>query len=440
MLNHWSAAAVIYHIYSLSIAQAPFRNDGVQRDATPELAAWAPHIQELGANTVLLSPVMLSSTHGYDVANQFEIDNRIGTKEGFAQLVQSFHERGIRVVLDAVFNHTGREFWAFQELLAGKGYADWYSGVTYDRQSPLGDPFDYDTWSGYHELPKLNLANPAVRDHLIAAASYWIDEFDIDGLRLDAANELDFEFLEQLRQAVTAKKPDFWLMGEVVHGDYGNWVKENRLDSVTNYKLFKALCSSHNDRNLYELADTLEKAEPNRGKTLTNFLDNHDQPRIASAVDNPEFLNTLYALLFTLPGVPAIYYGSEWGLKGVKTEGSDEALRPYVDIENPPYSEPQQLPDYLKRLISIRSQSEALKYGDYRQVSLAYRQPLVFERASSTERVFVAVNPENQAANVNLGAEWGGELEDLLTGNRFFGTEQITVEPFSARLLRACLS
>ena len=335
MERRWFADAQIYHIYALSLANAPFINDYSElRNTTAEIQKWIPHIKGMGFNTVLFSPILKSRTHGYDVTNYFEIDNRIGTNDDFKLLVKNLHDNGIRVILDCVFNHCGRDFLAFNELQKhNMNFADWFSGVDFNRQSPMGDPFTYDTWSGYFELPKFNLKNTAVKEYLLNAARFLIDTFDIDGMRLDAADVLEKSFMTELRHVTLEKKHDFWLMGEVVHGDYSIWVNDQTLHSVTNYILYKSLFSSHNDINLFELAYCLSSSIPDNGLPLYTFLDNHDQPRIASNVSNPAYLNTLYALLFTLPGVPSVYYGSEWGIKGVKENGSDQGLRPYIDIE-----------------------------------------------------------------------------------------------------------
>jgi len=440
MNRNWYEDAVFYHLYTLSLAKVSFYNDyTVQGHALAEIEKWIPHIKDLGCNAVLFSPVLKSRTHGYDVTDYFSIDNRAGSNAEFQSLVRLFHQNGIRVVLDSVFNHCGRDFFAFQELRNGnRSYAAWFSGVDFSRQSPLGDPFTYDTWSGYYELPKFNLQNETVRRYLLDAALYWIDQFDIDGMRLDSANVLDFGFMRELRRAVTEKKSDFWLMGEVVAGDYSQWVNAGTLHSVTNYILFKSLFSSHNDNNLYELAYCLQNAVPDNGLPLFTFLDNHDQPRIASNVTNPAFLSSLYALMFTLPGIPSIYYGSEWGIRGEKQNGSDQPLRPYIDIENPPGDIPW-LEDFIRRLAALRHGKDALKYGGYRQIFLDYRRPFVFERFYNDERIFVAVNVEDRWETVNLSGHHGGVFTDLLSGEQIHppAAQSIHIAPYSARILGA---
>jgi len=433
-LNHpWYDEAVFYHIFTFSLARASLCNDYGKIDhKLPEIEKWIPHIKETGCNAVLLSPVLKSRSHGYDVANYFCVDNRIGTNKDFKALVGAFHASGIHVALDSVFNHCGRDFFAFQELRNGnKDYASWFARVDFSRQSQFGDPFDYDTWSGYYELVKFNLKNEAVKKYLLDAALFWIEEFDIDGMRLDSANVLDFDFIRQLRKMTAEKKPDFWLMGEVVAGDYSKWVSPDLLHSVTDYIIYKSLFSSHNSNNLYELANCLKQAVPDNGFALYNFLDNHDQPRIASNVKNPAFLSTLYTLLFTLPGIPSIYYGSEWGVKGIKENGSDAALRPYIDISDPP-ADPLGLLRHIQRLAAVHKEQNPLKYGGYRQIHLAFHKPFVFERFYENERVIVAVNIEETSENIRLND--CGCLLDQLSGARF-DSGNIVLAPHSSRIL-----
>ena len=435
----WYEDAVFYHIYTLSLTRSPFHNDySNQAHEFSEIEKWLPHIKALGCNSVLFNPLFKSRSHGYDVTDYYKVDDRIGTNEEFRSFVRSFHENGIRVVLDSVFNHCGRDFFAFQELKNGnREYADWFSGVDFNRSSPMGDPFTYDTWSGYYELPKFNLQNESVRRYLLDAAAYWVDMFDIDGMRLDSANVLDFSFMQELRKIVTEKKPDFWLMGEVVGGDYSRWVNMDTLHSVTNYILYKSLFSCHNDNNLYELAYSMQHAVPDHGLALYNFLDNHDQPRIASIANHPEFLNTLYALLFTLPGIPSIYYGSEWGIRGVKENGSDQPIRPYIDIENPPVEIPF-LEGYIRNLTDIRHGQNALKYGGYRQVFLEYQRPFVFERFYKDEHIFVAINIRDCIGDIDFSRYHDDGFVDLLSGKLIndSAVHTIQIPPYSALILK----
>jgi glycosidase len=437
MEHKWYKDALVYHIYALSLANAPFLNDYAVLDhKCAEIEKWLPHIKGMGFNTVLFSPVLKSRTHGYDVTDYFKIDNRLGTNAEFQAMVAKFHDNGLRVVMDSVFNHCGRDFFAFRELQQNnRNYADWFSGVDFNRQSPLGDPFTYNTWDGHYELPKFNLQNAAVKNYLLDAARFWIDTFDIDGMRLDAANVLDFNFMTDLRRVTEDKKGDFWLMGEVVHGDYTRWVNTSALHSVTNYILYKSLFSSHNENNLFELAYCLQNSVPNNGLPLYTFLDNHDQSRIASVVSNPAHLSTLYTLLYTMPGIPSVYYGSEWGFKGIKKNGSDQNLRPYINIENRSAYDTW-LTGHISRLAFVRQRENALKYGNYKQIYLDYNRPFVFERSYENEQIYIAVNIADYDEVINLSACNSTGFLDLLQEEYIPVPDRIQLKPHSARVLK----
>jgi len=255
---------IFYHIYPLGFCGAPRQND-FHCPAGPglrSLAGHIPHWEALGVNAVLLGPLFESTAHGYDTLDYHYVDRRLGNNEDLRNLVRAFHDRGMMVVLDGVLNHTGRHFFAFrdlQEKREASAYRDWYRGLDFGGRSPLGDPFRYEGWNGCYDLVKLNSASAAVREHLLGAIRFWIEEFDIDGLRLDAADQLRPDFMDELSAHREALKRDFWLMGEVVHGDYRHWARPGRLDSVTNYELYKSLWSSFNDRNFFELSWTLRR-------------------------------------------------------------------------------------------------------------------------------------------------------------------------------------
>ena len=336
----WVKEAIFYHIYPLGLLGAPLENhDHFEPvDRLQNLIPWLDHLEWLGVNAIYLGPIFESSKHGYDTIDYFQIDRRLGSNENMKNLSNEIHKRGMRLVLDGVFNHTGRGFWAFQDLLnngRNSNYIDWFEGVNFNKRSPMGDPFDYETWQGYYDLVKLNLGHPAVKEHLFSAVNYWMEEWQIDGLRLDAADCVSLEFWKELRDFCTSRNPDFWLMGEIIHGDYRNWANEEHLHATTNYECYKGFYSSLNDKNLFEIAYALNRQFGQEGiyrdLNLYNFVDNHDVNRIASQLNQPSQLPLLYALLFAAPGIPSIYYGSEWGITGKREKNSDQQLRPALE-------------------------------------------------------------------------------------------------------------
>lgn len=241
-----------------------------------------------------------------------------------------------------------------------------------------------------------------MKDYLLDIIRLWILEFDIDGIRLDCADCLDFDFMKEMRSVTGAIKEDFWLMGEVIHGDYSRWANEEVLHSTTNYELHKGLYSGHNDHNYFEIAHTVRREfEENggiyRGKTLYSFVDNHDVDRIISKLTNKDHVIPVYTLLYTLPGIPSLYYGSEWGIEGKKEGSNDDPLRPCLDLKK--CCEDNKHPDltkYIAALGELRKGNRALAVGKYRELLLTNRQ-YAFARIAEQEAVITAVNnDENQ--------------------------------------------
>ncbi len=447
-MSHWAQNAIFYHLYPLGLTGAPERNDfGSQPVPRLEgLLPWADHVASLGANAVYLGPVFESSTHGYDTADYRRIDRRLGTGESMRRLVDAFHERGIRVVLDAVFHHTGRDFPAFRDLIANRDRStcrDWYDGVDFSGTSPFGDPFGYTGWRGCFDLVKLNLGNPEVREHLFGSIDAWIREYDIDGLRLDAADLLDRDFLEALAGFRASRKPDLWLLGEVIHGDYRGWVRPGGLDSVTNYECWKGLWSSFNDGNLHEIAWSLNRQFGDggiyRGMPLYSFADNHDVDRVASLLNDPAHLYPLTCLLFTMPGIPSVYYGSEYGIAGRKAHGGDSVLRPALDLDELRRQAPHpDLASAVRRLARIRGEREAVRTGTYRQLLVGPRQ-LGFLRGSGEDAVLVLVNAAAETAEFHIDSPGlSGPLHDLLNDQPLgdgSGPLNCSVPPNRARII-----
>ncbi len=397
----WISTALIYHIYPLGLTSAPFYNqyDQPSENRLEQLYPWLDHLQWLGINTIFLGPILQSRSHGYDVVDYFHIDRRLGDNHTFKFFSEAVHQRGMRIVLDAVFNHSSRDFFAFQDLLKNEqnsGYKDWYDGVQFGQSSPAGDSFTYYTWDGYTDLPKFNLSNPDVVEHLFQAVRYWMEEWQIDGLRLDAADNLRLDFLKRLRKMTSARREDFWLMGEVVHGQYQQWANPQQLHSTTNYEAYKGLYSSFNDGNFFEIAHSLERqfgaGGLYRDLQLYNFVDNHDVNRIIDQIKNKKHLYLVYALLFCMPGIPSIYYGSEWGLHGVRSAHSDHALRPAIHLHQMINQAPEKdLPQFIQNLAKFRAENPALQRGSYYPAFIQSRQ-FGFWREFENNKVLVLIN------------------------------------------------
>ncbi len=433
----WAYKGVFYQIYPIGFCGAPYANDGVCTPRIRKLMDWSSYLKKLGIDAIILNPIFESDNHGYDTRDFRTIDCRLGKNEDFADVCKDLHQHNVKIILDGVFNHVGRGFWAFKDVQEKKWdspYKDWFH-ISFDGNSCYNDGFWYEGWEGHFELVKLNLQNPAVVDYLLDCVKFWIEEFDIDGLRLDVAYSLDHNFMRTLRRFTGGLKPEFALIGEVLFGDYNLIVNDEMLHSCTNYECYKGIFSSFNSMNMFEIAHSLHRqygSDPwciYRGKHLVNFVDNHDVTRLASILTNKEHIRPAYGLLLGMPGIPCIYYGSEWGEEGQKAPDNDYALRP--SFESP---EPNELTEYIETLISIRQQSDGLCNGSYRNVVLTNHQ-LIFERASEKERMMVAINASGELYTAMHG-DLNGSAADLISGEKLTLNGQLEMAPYSVQYLK----
>ena len=425
----WYDEAIFYHIYPLGMTGAPKQNtytEPVHRLNT--LLNWIPHIKGIGCNALYIGPLFESVGHGYETTDYKKLDSRLGTNEDLKNFVAECHKQGIRVILDGVFNHTGRDFFAFRDIKQNREssvYKDWYCNVNFWSDNSFGDGFSYENWGGYDLLAKLNQHNPAVRDYICDVIRFWVKEFDIDGIRLDAADVMDFDYMKALRQVANEIKPDFWLMGEVIHGNYSRWANDGTLHSVTNYMLHKALYSAHNDRNYFEIAHTVKYVSDMVGNRLKlyTFVDNHDVERIYTKLRNKAHFVPVHIMLYTLPGVPSVYYGSEFGIEGKKERNSDDSLRPALNYEDfkdaiktNPYTQ------LIAALGKIRQNTPPLLYGDYRELELQTTH-FAYERSLDGKSVIVTVNNGDTDVDMSLACSSSEEYIGALTGNRVSATD-----------------
>lgn len=423
----WYDEAIFYHIYPLGLANAPKQNEYKEPEhRLNNLIPWIKHIREIGCNALYIGPLFESVGHGYETTDYKKLDSRLGTNEDLKKYVKECHKQGIRVIFDGVFNHTGRDFFAFKDIQKNREnsqYKDWYCNVNFWGNNEYNDGFSYDNWGGYNLLVKLNQQNPAVQDYICDVIRYWVSEFDVDGIRLDAADVLDFGFMHQLRRVANEVKPEFWLMGEVIHGDYNRWVNEGTLHSVTNYQLHKALFSGHNDHNYFEIAHTVRRlysmgGNSPEGLKLYNFVDNHDVERIYTKLNNKAQFSPVHVLLYTLPGIPSIYYGSEFGIEGRKEKSSDDSLRPAINLDD--YKDAikkNSCTSLVAALGKIRQNVKALSYGDYQERLLTNEQ-YAFARNLDGDTVVITVNNADHEANITVGAGNAAEYYGALTGQR----------------------
>lgn len=418
----WYNEAIFYHIYPLGLTGAPKTNDyGAPVSRLNTLLPWVDHVKEIGCTALYIGPLFESVGHGYETTDYKKLDSRLGTNEDLKNFVAACHEKGIKVIFDGVFNHTGRDFFAFKDIQQNREhsrYLNWYCNVNFGGNNEYNDGFSYENWGGYNLLVKLNQRNPEVQNYICDVIRFWVSEFDVDGIRLDAADVLDFDFMRALRRTAAEVKEDFWLMGEVIHGDYSRWVNGETLHSVTNYALHKALYSGHNDHNYFEIAHTVKYLQNMGNLDLYNFVDNHDVERIYTKLSNKAHFAPVHVLLYTLPGVPSIYYGSEFGIEGKKEKFSDDSLRPALNLED--YADAVQknpCTALIAALGKVRQHTPALSYGSYAELQLTNRQ-FAFARDLDGVRVIVTVNNDDNAAGMSLQAGNCAEYIGTLTGQK----------------------
>lgn len=437
----WYENAVFYHIYPIGYFGCPRVNDTASEPTHKllKLIDDIPHIKELGCNAIYFGPVFESVAHGYDTIDYRTIDRRLGTNYDFKKVCAVLHENGIKVVLDGVFNHVGRDFWAFKDVREHKfssAKKDWFH--LRDGNSCYNDGFYYEGWEGHYELVKLNLYNPDVKGYLKDTITFWKNEFGIDGLRLDVAYCLDENFLKELHGHCKWLSEDFFLLGETLHGDYNRWANDQMLDSVTNYECYKGLFSSFNDMNMFEIAHSINRQFGSenwciyRGKHLYTFVDNHDVTRVASILKVKEHLPLIYTLMFMMPGIPSVYYGSEFGIEGDKRGGGDDVLRPEFNLEKMKNEGLRDLTELIGKLSDIEKNHPAAAMGDYKQVQLTNRQ-YAFSRSADGETLVTVINADSAPFTFNLNM--GGEAENLLTGEKV-QLGGLTLEGYSSMVLK----
>ncbi len=442
---NWINNTVIYNIYPLGFCGAPEKNDFVQSYRLDKIYDFIPHFKKMGINAIVFNPVFQSTKHGYDTIDYKRIDQRLGDNQSFKKICDTLHKNGIRILLDGVFNHVGRDFFAFKDIQQngmGSIYCNWFHNIRFDRPSMMGDSFSYDGWAGHYDLVKLNLYNNDVVEYLLDAVRFWIDEFDIDGLRLDAADCIDNSFFKRLKSTCKEKKNDFWLYGEIVSGDYNRYANPQTMDSVTNYEIYKALYSCHNDRNYFEFAHSLNREYGDWGiyknLYLYNFADNHDVTRVASIIRDKALLKNVYTMLFTMPGVPSVYYGSEFAVEGKKTKHSDADLRRELNLDNLENPD-MDLFNHICKLSSIMHKLEAFQYGKYKN-EVIQLEHLCYSMRTDNQCVYVLLNQSDDVRQIGFNTNFTGILTDVLNDNKKYdcnGYVNIDVPAKSSMILIA---
>lgn len=431
----WWKESVFYQIYPLGFCGAERQNDfGQTRSRLKAIQDEIPRLKELGVGAVLFNPLFSSSTHGYDTADFFTVDCRLGTNSEFAALVQKLHEAGIKVVLDGVFNHVGRAFDKFTDVKINREnspYRDWFH-INFGGDSFYGDGFYYEGWEGHYDLVKLNLNNEQVRQFLFSAVRKWIAEFGIDGLRLDVGYMLPENFIRDVSGVARAEKAGFFIVAEAIHGDY-NRLLNCGADSVTNYECYKGLHSAVNSKNLFEIEHSLSRQFADtawslyKGRHLFNFLDNHDVPRAYTVIKDKRNVACAYSILFAMPGLPCVYYGSEYGTEGDKGDCDVHLRAPMSEIDRTVHPELYQT---IKSLCNLRKSRKSFAMGNYYKIALQ-NEYFCIARSYDGETTALAVNISDWPVTVAL--PFNGR--DLFSGEETGSS--VSVEPHSFRFISA---
>ncbi len=454
-IPNWVKKSVVYHIYPFGFFEAPKYNNDNNRPTNrfEKLRNYYDYFQKLGITTIQFGPIFESVAHGYDTSDFRIIDRRLGTNDLFKTIVKELHDLGIRVIIDGVFNHVGRKFFSFQDILKenqNSQYNHWHF-INYSRNNPFNDGFDYKNWEGHYSLVKLNLVERDVREYIFSMVSYWMKEIGIDGWRLDVAYLLPIDFIKELRRVCDSINPETFLIGELIHPPYSKWVGEDRLHSGTAYNVYKSIWSAIASDNMYELKAVLEQSfhlewGQNKDLILMNFLGNHDNTRIASILQNTDQLKIAFTILFTLNGIPKIYYGDELGTLGIKTEKSDDDVRrPMIDVGE---TENNNILSFVQELAKIRQKNHALIYG---KINGLYADPvsgkiLSFLRQSSKQSLLVVINSGDTDTIItipfwNLGLE-GKRFRDSFENEEYYiinsQLANLFIPKMGNRLLEMC--
>ncbi|TKV56912.1 DUF3459 domain-containing protein [Nakamurella flava] len=388
-MDSWTEHVIWWHVYPLGFVGAePTADAGTPvTHRLDRLHGWLDHVISLGANGLALGPIFASETHGYDTRDYLTLDPRLGDDDDFDALISACRERGIRVLLDGVFNHAGRSFPPVAEAIAA---------------GPGGPAGQWIRWSGEHPyafeghepLVTLDHGNPAVQDMVVEVMNHWLDR-GIDGWRLDAAYAVPAEFWAAVLPRVRERHPDAWFVGEMIHGPYDEYVAASTLDSITQYELWKATWSSLRERNLWELDWTVRRNDELLSAFVPmTFVSNHDVTRVAGQIEDHRHRSHAAALLLFLPGVPSIYYGDEFGFDAVKEDrpGGDDAVRPEMPSTPAEVADDDGLRSVYERLIGVRRRHPWLLRAHVEMQDLADERARLRATSADGQSLVLALN------------------------------------------------
>lgn len=428
----WARDAVVYNIFPDSFASGEGsiagsgaelihngqKSRGRLGGTLDGVAANAKYIRSMGFNCVYLNPIFAAGEyHKYDTIDYMHVDPCFGGDEAMRRMVKALHAEGIRVIIDGVFNHCGWRFWAFEDVVKNQErsrYRDWFYGLSF----PVERPADPEAYPGYvtyayeRMMPKLNTANAEVREYFCGVGQYWIEEFGVDGWRLDVASEVDDGFWRAFRSAVKAVKPDALLVGEVWE-TARHWLDGDMFDSTMNYD-FRKHCRrffAEGALDAYGFAarcsDMLMRYKLQMTGVQMNLLDSHDVSRFLSVCGGDKRRYRLAVLfLMTFVGMPMLFYGDELGIEGI-AELDYRSPMPWGGGDT-------QLSDFVRRAVALRHERSELRHGDFRVISARLGSGLLaFERRCGGKAVAVCLNAAGTPAQAPVCGEtlWADGLD-----------------------------
>ncbi|MGG3843026.1 alpha-glycosidase [Anoxybacillus kestanbolensis] len=396
------------------------------------------YLVELGINGIYFTPIFKApSNHKYDTIDYFEIDPQFGDKQTFKRLVHACHQKGIRVMLDAVFNHSGYYFAPFQDVLKNgekSRYKDWF----HIREFPLQtEPIpNYDTFAFVPQMPKLNTENPEVKQYLLDVSTYWIREFDIDGWRLDVANEVDHQFWREFRQAVKAIKPDVYILGEIWH-DAMPWLRGDQFDAVMNYPFTNGALNYFAKGNVrasefaYTIVNVLHNYPHNVNEVAFNLLGSHDTPRILTQCgEQKEKVKLMFTFQLSFSGSPCIYYGDEIGLTG----GQDPLCRKCMIWEKE--KQDRDIFAHVQTLIALRKQYRALRFGEFHVLETNDEtNHIAYVKTYDDETIVCVLNNAETPLTWTVPFSLKDKTITNLWTNEFLTKQTMTIEPYGFLML-----
>jgi glycosidase len=417
----WVEHVIWWQVYPLGFVGAfpADRPPGPDEHRLRRLVAWFDHAIELGASGIAIGPIFASRTHGYDTTDHFSIDPRLGDDADFDYVVTEAHGRGLRILLDGVFNHVGVDFARHRDAAPG-----WFSGGTFE---------------GHSELVALNHDSPEVVDYTVDVMSHWLGR-GADGWRLDAAYTVPQQFWSKVLPRVRELHPEAWFVGELIHGDYAAVVDAAGFDSATQYELWKAIWSSLNDGNFFELDWGLQRHNEFLADFAPlTFIGNHDVTRIASQLQNPDHLAHALVIQLTVGGVPSVYAGDEFGFRGVKEEryGGDDAVRP--EFSSPPLqldASGARVWGLHQYLVGLRRRHPWLHAASTTALRLDNRH-YVYRTSHGDDCLVVALNIDDEPLRLRL-KDLGVNTAEVVAGSAAPPqevVEAVVVEPHGWRIL-----